>query len=528
MDYIGGIISAFAPNTASDDPLSPAPTRYGEARDEGARVAGPILGWIGAGAAMIGLIITVIALTLLSQIAPFASSDTPVTRDESSNVTPDDEIPPIAAQPVDTAAASPQGDQEANAAPAPPPIKHMEMKVARGDTLMELLIKAGAKRIDAYNAIESMKAVFNPRRIRAGQVVQVSFLQQEAIKEDPIFLDGSGEPAVKSEDNGEPQFVGLALQPDPVKTVSVSRAEDGAFVSNETIKELTERYARGQGVIESSLYVAAVEAEIPHGIIVELIRMYSYDIDFQREIRKGDEFEVFYSRFYDEEGNALKEGDVLYGLMTVRGKRKDLYRFTPSDDKITDYFDASGKSAKQFLMRTPIEGARISSSFGRRRHPVLGYTKMHKGTDFAAPRGTPVMAAGNGVIARSSRFGSYGKYIRVRHANGYETAYAHLNGYARGIRKNKRVSQGQIIGYVGTTGRSTGPHLHYEVHYNRKQVNPMKVRIPSGRTLKGDIFADFGAHRDEIRTLMATTPPAGPVATAELEADVSPVPTATP
>ena len=195
---------------------------------------------------------------------------------------------------------------------------------------------------------------------------------------------------------------------------------------------------------------------------------------------------------------------MLYATLILGGKRIELHRFTPESGR-TDYFGPDGQSVRKTLMRTPIDGARISSGFGRRKHPVLGYTKMHRGTDFAASRGTPVYAAGDGVIERSSRNGAYGNYIRIRHNGTYKTAYAHLNGYAKGIRSGARVKQGQVIGYVGTTGRSTGPHLHYEVHVNGKQVNPRKIKMPSGEKLKGKDLEAFAAARHELQQLYQET-----------------------
>lgn len=410
-------------------------------------------------------------------------------------------------------------DIEIAATPRVPPVKTAKVTVRNGDTLMKILTTAGADRRDAYHAIEAMKPVFDPRRIRVGQTLEVGFAR--AFQDNPLMDPSEGQYieqnlAIAKAESDWSRLVGLSLRPDLITTIDVRRDDNGSYTADKLTKDLTERTINAAGTINSSLYMAAMDANIPHGIVAELIRIYSYDIDFQREIRKGDTFKVYFSRFYDDEGRAVKDGTIHFASMTTSGKEKELFRFTPSDDKVTDYFDANGKSAKQFLMRTPIDGARISSGFGRRRHPVLGYSKLHKGTDFAAPRGTPIKAAGNGIIERSSRYGGYGNYIRIRHANGYKTAYAHLHRYARGIKQGRRVKQGQTIGYVGSTGRSTGPHLHYEVHYNGKAVNSMRVRIPSGRTLKGNILEAFKSTRDETRSAMLQTPMSTPVATAEL------------
>jgi len=301
------------------------------------------------------------------------------------------------------------------------------------------------------------------------------------------------------------------------REISISRIEDGAYNGLELIAELETGNVRARGTINSSLFLAANDAGVPAAITIELIRMYSYDIDFQREIRQGDTFEVLFSRDYDENGTPVREGNVLYASMNVGGKERSLWRYEPTDGGNWDYFDEKGRSMRKFLMKTPIDGARISSSFGNRRHPILGYTRLHSGTDFAAPTGTPIYAAGNGTIQMAQRNGGYGNYVRIRHANGYQTAYAHMRRFGRGIRKGVRVRQGQIIGYVGTTGRSTGPHLHYEVIHNGTKVNPQRIRVPTGRTLDRSELALFETARANINLLMAEAP--APTRLAEAEID---------
>ena len=376
--------------------------------------------------------------------------------------------------------------------------------VGRGDTLMALLTDAGALRLDAYNAIDAMKPLYDPRKLRAGQELEVSF--DETVREN----DEAQSEIVR-------QLTSITMKTDVDREVAIHRSQDGAYSGLELIAELETGNVRARGTINSSLFLAAAEAGVPAAITVELIRMYSYDIDFQREIRQGDTCEVFFTRDYDENGDAVREGDVLYAAMNVGGKERRLWRHEPSDGGNWDYFDEQGRSMRKFLMKTPIDGARISSNFGNRRHPILGYTRLHAGTDFAAPTGTPIYAAGNGTIEMAQRNGSFGNYVRIRHANGYQTAYAHMNGYGRGIRKGVRVRQGQVIGYVGTTGRSTGPHLHYEVIHNGNKVNPQRIRVPTGRTLSGDALRGFQEARASIDTLMAEAPPLTRVAEADIE-----------
>lgn len=399
-------------------------------------------------------------------------------------------------------------EEEAASLPAVPRPVEETVSLASGETLMEVLQDAGVDRIDAYHAVAAMTSYYSPRKLRAGQEIALTFMETP---------DGS----VQEGESGTPAkfLTALAIEPDIERTIEVRRNEDGSFESQEIKHEFTEGFVRAAGTINNSLFLDGEQAGVPAPIIVELIRMYSYSVDFQREIQPGDKFEVYFSRKFDEKERPVKEGDVLYAALTVGGKSHKLWRFDPTKDGQWDYFDENGQSMKKFLMKTPIDGARISSTYGLRRHPILGYSKMHAGVDFAAPRGTPVYAAGDGTIVRANRFGSFGNYVAIRHANGYETAYAHLNGFARGIRAGTRVRQGQVIAYVGTTGRSTGPHLHYEVHVNGKRTNPLALKVPTGRKLEGKQLTAFKAMRAEMSTQMAEAPLATKVAQAKVDAD---------
>jgi len=227
-----------------------------------------------------------------------------------------------------------------------------------------------------------------------------------------------------------------------------------------------------------------------------MIRAYSYDVDFQRDIQPGDEFQVMYERYFTDGGATARDGDILYAALTLGGKQMELYRYKTRDG-IVDYFNRQGESIRKALLRTPIDGARVSSKFGMRRHPVLGFSKMHEGMDFAAPVGTPIYAAGNGVVEDLGPRNGYGNYVRIKHNQQIATAYAHLSKLGEGIRRGGRVQQGDIIGYVGTTGRSTGPHLHYEVLRGGRQINPMAVDMPSGIALEGRELVAFKHHVEE-------------------------------
>lgn len=357
------------------------------------------------------------------------------------------------------------------------PVIHVTRTVPRGGTLAGVLDDAGVDRREAARAIYALNGTFDVRQLNVGEEINIY---------------------VESQEDGELALRGLSFRPDIDRSITVARTYDNDYRARETIAEFRSQMVRASGSISTSLYVDALNAGATDRVVVELATVLGYAIDFQRSIHPGDEFDILFERFVDEEGDTARTGDILYARYDGRGEPMDFFRFQ-TDDGLVGYYSAEGESAQRLLMLTPINGARLSSHFSRaRRHPILGYTRRHNGTDFAAPRGTPIMAAGNGVVERANRFGSFGNYIRIRHANGFQTAYAHLNGFARGIRAGSRVTQGQIIGYVGTTGRSTGPHLHYEVHLNGNPVNPMTLDLPTGRQLDDDEIPDFIAERDRI------------------------------
>jgi len=262
----------------------------------------------------------------------------------------------------------------------------------------------------------------------------------------------------------------------------------------------------GRGVrLYQSVYETARRNNIPDAIIEDLVRIYSYDVDFQRKVQPGDSFEVLFAG-EDETPATDSRNEVLFASLTVGGEVKKFYRFQSTDDGIVDYYDEGGKSAKKFLVRKPVVSAIMRSGFGIRRHPILGYTKMHTGVDWSAPTGTPIYAAGNGVVERVGWESGYGKFVLVRHTNGYETAYGHMTAYARGIDQGTRVRQGQVIGFVGSTGLSTGSHVHYEIRINGRFVDPMRIKLPRGRELQGPIMVDFDRERDRIDNIMTRKP----------------------
>ncbi|HXL13076.1 MAG TPA: M23 family metallopeptidase [Bradyrhizobium sp.] len=258
----------------------------------------------------------------------------------------------------------------------------------------------------------------------------------------------------------------------------------------------------GSGVrLYQSIYETALRNKVPANVIEDMVRIYSYDIDFQRKVQPGDSFDVFFAG-EDEGGGNNEKTEVLFASLTVGGETKKYYRFQTPDDATVDFYDETGKSAKKFLVRKPVNNAIMRSGFGGRRHPILGYVKMHTGVDWATPYGTPIFASGNGVVEKVGWEGGYGKYVRIKHNNGYETAYGHLSAYAKGLEPGKRVRQGQVIGFVGSTGMSTGAHVHYEILVNGRFVDPIRIKLPRGRSLEGPIMAGFEKERDRLDAMM--------------------------
>jgi murein DD-endopeptidase MepM/ murein hydrolase activator NlpD len=259
----------------------------------------------------------------------------------------------------------------------------------------------------------------------------------------------------------------------------------------------------GTGVrLYQSIYETALRNKVPGNVIEDMIRIYSYDVDFQRKVQPGDSFDVFFAG--EDEGSANTEKpEVLFASLTVGGETKKYYRFQTPDDAVVDFYDETGKSAKKFLVRKPVNNAIMRSGFGSRRHPILGYVKMHTGVDWAAPYGTPIFASGNGVVEVAGWEGGYGKYVKLKHNNGYETAYGHMSAFAKGLEVGKRVRQGQVIGFIGSTGQSTGAHVHYEILVNSRFVDPMRIKLPRGRSLEGPILSGFEKERDRLDGMMS-------------------------
>ncbi len=344
------------------------------------------------------------------------------------------------------------------------------IKIKSGDTIAGALQNAGVSGAEAYRAVKVMSKHYDPRSVRPGQVISLQF-----------------EPAENTL-----ELVGLTMKITPIKEIVITRDENKRFSSSLNEKEITLQTKAAKVSIETSLYGSAARAGVPASIVAQMIKIYSYGVDFQRDIRRGDKVEILYEIYETADGDFARYGNILYANLKVNKREIPVYRYSDKDGNV-DYYRENGANLKRVLMQTPIDGARMSSGYGMRRHPVLGYNKMHKGVDFAAPRGTPIYAAGNGTIEKAGRQGGYGNYIRIRHSNGLKTAYAHMRKFAKGMKAGKSVKQGDIIGYVGTTGRSTGPHLHFEVLKNGKQVNPKSISSSSGEKLAGRKLKDFKA-----------------------------------
>lgn len=368
---------------------------------------------------------------------------------------------------------------------------HYTLRAGDGDTMAGMLTEAGIPADQAHAAIAALSKRFNPRRIRPGQEVTIQF-----------------EPAGGTTG----RFTGLSLSPGYDRRIIVARSGGGGFEAREEKLDLERTLVRHEGEISRSLFLDGEKAGIPPPVLLDMIRAFSWDVDFQRDVRPGDAFQVMHERFFDGGGEAIHDGKILFASLTLSGVRHAIYLHAPKGGG-GDYFNEKGESARKALLRTPIDGARLSSGYGRRRHPILGYTKMHRGVDFAAPPGTPIYAAGDGRVETAGRNGAYGNYVRIRHNARYTTAYAHMKRIA--TRRGRRVRQGQVIGTVGSTGRSTGPHLHYEILIGGRRTNPMSVKMPAGRKLKGAELARFQGIRAESDRAFAALEPNDRLAKAE-------------
>jgi murein DD-endopeptidase MepM/ murein hydrolase activator NlpD len=363
--------------------------------------------------------------------------------------------------------------------------------VGKGDTLASLFNKAGTEPDQANEIIDALAPIFGAKDLKSGQELRFTLVPAPS-------------------DTGQMEPIKVSVFAKDSHFATVARNRQGEYVaSREAIgNDVKTPASQTRATLYTSFYHASLEQKIPAETILKLLRVHSYDVDFKQKVKPGDTFEMFFDGASDDE-----VGELLYTSMTIDGHVRKFYRFRTPDD-VVDYYDEQGNSAKKFLMRNPVKGGRYTSGFGARNHPLLKYRRMHTGVDWAAPTGTPILAAGDGTVERVGREGGYGNYVRIRHANGFATAYGHMSRYAPGVTPGVSVKQGQIIGFVGSTGLSTGPHCHFEVLVNNSFVNPMTIQVPRGLQLEGRQLAEFQRERKRIEALMQMDPVTSRVAQA--------------
>ncbi len=384
----------------------------------------------------------------------------------------------------------------------PPEPTDETFKLAKGQSLIDVLTDRGVSQEAAKALVASINPIFPVNMIKPGTTFELTLDRQ---------IDFYGREVIFP--------VELSFDPGPKETLTVEADEDGRFAAAiEGARAGTKsQYAqfnhfRTQSKVGSSLYGTAKDNKVPDYIIAEFTRVFAYDVDFQRQVKASDTFDVFYGNPLT--GSSSKRKVLHFAQLTLDGKTKTLYRYTTRDGQ-TDYYDEQGRSAQKSLLKTPVSGARLTSGFGMRRHPLLGYSKMHAGVDFGVPQGTPIRAAGSGVVKIAGRHGAFGIAVEIKHNDRYETLYAHMSKLAAGIRRGTKVNQGQIIGYVGSTGRSTGPHLHYEVHVDDRPVNPTRIKAAGGKQLAGKELMKFNQLKQRVVAMMQQAPSALQVAQAK-------------
>jgi murein DD-endopeptidase MepM/ murein hydrolase activator NlpD len=382
-----------------------------------------------------------------------------------------------------------------------PPADETTHIVQRGETLATILVSHGASLEESRGIIEALTARFRPSDLREGHRLRLvlapsdSDPSRRSIARVAILMDRNVLATAVLTEQG--RFVAVDMSIDTLDE-PVAQAEEGEQVEEEAAGTTPTLYV--------SIYETALRNGVPRSVVDELIKIYSYDVDFQRRARPGDNLEVFYAA-EEETGGTPGRDDILFAALTVNGETRRYYRFRTEDDGLVDFFDERGRSAKKFLMRTPITGGIFRSGYGFRRHPLLGYTRMHTGVDWSAPVGTPIMAAGAGTVIKAEWTSGYGRRVEIQHSNGYVTTYSHLNAFGRNIQRGTRVTQGQIVGFLGSSGLSTGPHLHYEVMVNGSFVDPMRIRVPRGRVLEGRMLAEYERERLRIDQMMRRASP---------------------
>ena len=356
--------------------------------------------------------------------------------------------------------------------------ENVPLKVRPGETLESAVQRAGVPRDEAKMAVQTLASAMDTVHIKAGMAFEAAV-------------------AKPRDERGSARLIGLSLRTGPANSITLSRTFDGAMRLREMEEKIRDEQMVARGEISGSLYESASRMGANPGLVSNMVKLFSHKVDFDRDLKAGDEFTMVFDRKVTESGRTIATGELEYAAI----KGVQFYRFERADGDV-QYFDENGKNVKGFLLRTPVDNARMTSRYGMRRHPILGYNRMHQGIDFGAGRGTPVFAAGDGVVVEARRWGGYGNWVRVRHSGGFETGYAHLSRFAKGLRAGQRVKQGQVIAYVGSTGASTGPHLHYEIWQRGKRVNPIGAKVPQGTVLAGAELAAFRAQKARIDALV--------------------------
>ncbi len=438
--------------------------------------AAPVIRMLSVGALALGIGLS--GHHMKHQAAVFTVATTPAFQDAARTVEQSAPAQAVA-----------KASEAVNQALVPPQTVIREAEVDEGQDFSDMLSDAGVGDTEASAAMNALSRVYALGKLRAGQNVTLTF---------------SRTPQAET-------FTNAVFQPEDTKEITIARQADGSFAANTKMIPIIRERVAARGDIRSSVFEAGERAGVPHAIMAAMIRVYAHDIDFQRDIHPGDSFEILYDQPKTVQGKPVGEGSIIYAAMHIDGEVKPIYRVTFAD-KTVDYFDAAGHSARRALLRTPVAAAHITSGFGMRMHPLLGYSKMHKGVDFGAPTGTPIFAAGSGIIEEIGMKSGFGRYISIRHAGGLETAYGHMSRFNPHLYPGAHVNQGEVIAYVGMSGRSTGPHLHFEVHMSGNQVNPLSVKMPVGRVLEGAQLAQFKsgqAHiHDEYAGLLDSKKPA--------------------
>lgn len=394
-----------------------------------------------------------------------------------------DDVAPLAVSETDEVVQKPIA-KKVTAASKPSFPKRIALTVEKGDTLLNMLVREQVDFDEAVDVVDALKKTYDPRQMRIGQEIDVR-------------LEPHARTASKA------SVANLSITLNKLESVDLKRLPTGSFFVEKALKERKPKLVYAGGKITSSLFQTGYDNGVPNGVLTELMNAYSYDVDLQRQVQSGDRMEVLFEKMVTKDGNAVGYGKIYYAMLKLRDADKRIYRFEDKDGQ-AGFYDEKGESVVKALLKTPVSSARISSGFGERLHPILGYTKMHKGVDFAAPRGTPIYAAGDGVVEFKGWNGGYGNFVKINHNSTYATAYGHMSAFASNVEEGTKVKQGQIIGYVGSTGRSTGPHLHYEIHKFGNQVNPVNEKFKTGKILRGTELAKFKREVSRIQTQLAS------------------------